>query len=228
MAPPPPPMRTAAPLSNGAAVGVHLGPGQEGPSSITSRAAGPEGAITNCASREPLSGTNLRKSLTQRTLYLQAPILSRPESEGEREKRGKKEQGNKLGRPPHCPRAGAAPWAPRAWSPLVGRSRTCPVSRPLAQRKAPVARRAAGAKEAGELGFEPRLTDPESVVLPLHYSPVVPAFRGRTACPAPTSLYSRRRRSQGSFRPAGKAHKAPAGGWAWPRAGRICQSPQEG
>jgi hypothetical protein len=28
-----------------------------------------------------------------------------------------------------------------------------------------------GKKQAGELGFEPRLTDPESVVLPLHYSP---------------------------------------------------------
>ena len=26
-------------------------------------------------------------------------------------------------------------------------------------------------KQAGELGFEPRRTDPESVVLPLHYSP---------------------------------------------------------
>src|SRR5262245_4365049 len=26
--------------------------------------------------------------------------------------------------------------------------------------------------KAGELGFEPRLTDPESVVLPLHYSPM--------------------------------------------------------
>ena len=26
-------------------------------------------------------------------------------------------------------------------------------------------------EQAGELGFEPRLTDPESVVLPLHYSP---------------------------------------------------------
>lgn len=26
---------------------------------------------------------------------------------------------------------------------------------------------------AGELGFEPRLNDPESFVLPLHYSPVL-------------------------------------------------------
>src|SRR5579875_1047503 len=31
-------------------------------------------------------------------------------------------------------------------------------------------------KEAGDLGFEPRLTDPESVVLPLHQSPKI-AFR---------------------------------------------------
>jgi hypothetical protein len=34
-----------------------------------------------------------------------------------------------------------------------------------------VARILEAEKEAGELGFEPRLTDPESVVLPLHYSP---------------------------------------------------------
>lgn len=27
-------------------------------------------------------------------------------------------------------------------------------------------------EKAGELGFEPRLTDPESVVLPLHHSPM--------------------------------------------------------
>ena len=30
-----------------------------------------------------------------------------------------------------------------------------------------------GNKKTGEQGFEPRLTDPESVVLPLHYSPVL-------------------------------------------------------
>ncbi len=30
---------------------------------------------------------------------------------------------------------------------------------------------------AGELGFEPRLNDPESFVLPLHYSPVDVAAR---------------------------------------------------
>ena len=30
-------------------------------------------------------------------------------------------------------------------------------------------------EEAGELGFEPRLSDPESLVLPLHYSPVIAA-----------------------------------------------------
>ena len=29
-----------------------------------------------------------------------------------------------------------------------------------------------GLRETGELGFEPRLTDPESVVLPLHQSPL--------------------------------------------------------
>src|SRR5262249_28933304 len=29
-----------------------------------------------------------------------------------------------------------------------------------------------GASAAGDLGFEPRLTDPESVVLPLHQSPL--------------------------------------------------------
>src|SRR5437588_6782164 len=29
-----------------------------------------------------------------------------------------------------------------------------------------------GEREAGVLGFEPRQTDPESVVLPLHYTPI--------------------------------------------------------
>src|SRR5947209_1765328 len=37
-------------------------------------------------------------------------------------------------------------------------------------------------RQAGELGFEPRLTDPESVVLPLHHSP----------SPSPTRTYDSR------------------------------------
>src|SRR5262245_63637958 len=42
--------------------------------------------------------------------------------------------------------------------------------------------------KAGDLGFEPRLTDPESVVLPLHQSPIPPpnftgASKGRQVQP---------------------------------------------
>ena len=36
-----------------------------------------------------------------------------------------------------------------------------------------------GFRRAGELGFEPRQADPESAVLPLHYSPSAPSARGR-------------------------------------------------
>ena len=39
-------------------------------------------------------------------------------------------------------------------------------------KKTPVTAKVTGAGETGELGFEPRLSDPESLVLPLHYSPI--------------------------------------------------------
>ena len=38
-------------------------------------------------------------------------------------------------------------------------------------KKTPVTLQATGAEGTGELGFEPRLSEPESLVLPLHYSP---------------------------------------------------------
>ena len=43
----------------------------------------------------------------------------------------------------------------------------------MAQQRRPLPFADNGRRETGELGFEPRLTDPESVVLPLHYSPVL-------------------------------------------------------
>ena len=42
---------------------------------------------------------------------------------------------------------------------------------PDTNRIAPVTEQATEAIKTGELGFEPRLSDPESLVLPLHYSP---------------------------------------------------------
>jgi len=42
---------------------------------------------------------------------------------------------------------------------------------PDTNKTTPVTKGATGAGETGELGFEPRLSDPESLVLPLHYSP---------------------------------------------------------
>ncbi len=38
-------------------------------------------------------------------------------------------------------------------------------------KKTPVTAMVTGAEKTGELGFEPRLSEPESLVLPLHYSP---------------------------------------------------------
>ena len=55
------------------------------------------------------------------------------------------------------------------------------------KRKTPASVYLAGAfSSTGELGFEPRLTDPESVVLPLHYSPVLRLITGDLAGAQPT------------------------------------------
>ena len=45
--------------------------------------------------------------------------------------------------------------------------------------------------QAGELGFEPRLSDPESLVLPLHYSPVQACGDGPPARGRPRPLMQR-------------------------------------
>ena len=48
-------------------------------------------------------------------------------------------------------------------------------------------------KQAGELGFEPRLTESESVVLPLHHSPILrPYHKQKLAGPAEKLVSNRR------------------------------------
>ena len=45
------------------------------------------------------------------------------------------------------------------------------VGQDLRQKDLPRIEFSTGTGQTGELGFEPRLSDPESLVLPLHYSP---------------------------------------------------------
>ncbi len=62
---------------------------------------------------------------------------------------------------------------------------------------------AAAVLSAGELGFEPRLTDPESVVLPLHYSPKslhLRALGPQTSRPPPLADAGRTRSARLSTR----------------------------